>query len=78
LRSISIAYENVPSVRSNARRSGCDNRFSVGPSPERVAGGNNFASPNSGIAKPTRDCKRKAMHYGVSNQAWRSERKSIN
>jgi hypothetical protein len=73
LRSISIAYENVPSVRSNARRCGCANCFDLGPNPECVARGNSFASPNRGIAKPTRDCNGEPIRYSIFNYAWRGD-----
>ena len=67
LRSTSIAYENVPSVRSNARRCGCRNCFDLGPNPECVARSNSFASPNRGIARSTRDCNGEPIRYSVSN-----------
>jgi hypothetical protein len=70
LRSIFIAYENVPSVWSNARRCGCGNRIDLGPNPECVARGDSFASPNRGIARSTRDCNGEAIRNGVSNYAW--------
>jgi len=73
LRSISIAYENVPSVRSNARRCGCGNCFDRGPNPECVARGNIFASPNGGIARSTRDCNGESIRYSVFNHAWRGD-----
>src|SRR4029077_14548029 len=73
LRSISIAYENVPSIRSNARRCGCGNCFDLGPNPECVARGNNFASPNRGIARSTRDCNGELTRHSASNYAWRGD-----
>jgi hypothetical protein len=73
LRSTSIAYENVPSVRSNARLCGCGNGFGLGPNLECVAGGNSFASPNRGILRSTRDCNGEPIRYSVSNCAWRAD-----
>jgi hypothetical protein len=64
LSSISIAYENFPSVRSNARRCGCGNGFGLGPNPECVA------SPNGSIAKSKRDRNGEPKRYSVSNYAW--------
>jgi hypothetical protein len=71
LRSIFIAYENVPSVWSNARRCGCGNRIDLGPNPECVARGDSFASPNRGIARSTRDRNGEPIRYSVFNYAWR-------
>jgi hypothetical protein len=71
LRSISIAYENVPSVRSNARRCGCGNCFGIGPNPEYVARGNSFASPNGSIAKSARDRNGALICHSISNYARR-------
>jgi hypothetical protein len=75
LRSISIAYENVCSVRSNARRCGCGHGFGLGPNPERVAPPDRFTSVNGdrGIARSTHDCNAEPVRYSVSNYAWRSD-----
>ena len=77
LRSIFIAYENIPSVRSNARRCGCGNRIDLGPNPECVARGDSFASPNRGIARSTRDRNGEPIRYSVSNYAWRGDPKFV-
>jgi hypothetical protein len=65
-----IACENIPAVRSNARRCECGNCFDLGPNAECVARGDSFASPNRGIAKSTRDCNGEPIRYSVSNYAW--------
>jgi hypothetical protein len=77
LRSIFIAYENIPSVWSNTRRCGCGNRIDLGPNPECVAHGDSFASPNRGIARPTRDRNGEPIRYSVSNHAWRGDPKLV-
>jgi hypothetical protein len=77
LRSIFIAYENLPSVWSNARRCGCGNRIDLGPNPEWVAHGDSFASPNRGIARSTRDRNGEPIRYSVSNYAWRGDPKFV-
>ena len=73
MRSIFIAYENVPSVRSNARRCGCGNCFDLGPNPKSVARDNRFASPNAGIARSTRDRYGEPIRYSVFNYAWHGD-----
>jgi hypothetical protein len=41
---------------------------------------NNFATPNDGqsITNSTRDCHREATCHGLSNNAWRDDRESVN
>ena len=68
-----IVYENIVSVRRNARRFGSIDCFSIGPSPECVARGNSFAAPNRGIARSTRDCNGEPIRYSVFNYAWRGD-----
>ena len=73
-----IACENISAVCSNARRCECGNCFDLGPNAECFSRDNGFASPNHGIAKSTRDCHREATRYGISNDAWRGDRESVN
>jgi hypothetical protein len=75
LRSIPIAYENVSSVRSNARRCGRGNGFDLGPNPEYVARVNSFASPSGSIAKSTCDRNGEPIRHSVSNCARRGHPK---
>ena len=69
LRSISIAYENVPSVRSNARCCGCGNCFDLGPT--QSASPAATASPRPTAASPGPRATATASPYATASPTTR-------